>query len=88
MLSHHLSDKEKFENIQTKKAKKDDKTTTREDVKNVSVFDKKMLLEEQLKLSGVDMSEIDDEKKKVSTQKKELTTLERTSNLRKALSNR
>ena len=66
--------------------KKDDSTTTVEDVKNVSVFDKKTLVEELLKMSGMDISE-SDEKKNKSIPKKELTTLERTQNLRNALSN-
>lgn len=78
---------EMLREIAFKILKKDDGTTTKEDVKNVSVFDKKMLLEEQLKMSGADLSELDDEKKKEFTPKKELTTSERTQNLRKALSN-
>lgn len=67
--------------------KKDDSTTTREDVKNVNVFDKNTLMEEQMKMSGMDTSEFEDEKKKAFTPKKVLNTSERTLNLRNAVSN-
>jgi len=85
--SGKITQSEMFRELAYRILKKDDNTTTREDVKNVLVFDKKMLIEEQLKLSGLDLNSFDDKKKTRFTQKKKLTTLERTKNLRKALLN-